>query len=200
MSFVPTATVVLNQWVRILSALEKKINRQSFETWFKPTRFQRVAGKTLIVRIPSADFEHIGEKYGQLIDEAIDTLGLELEGVEFETPAQDPATPKMREDGGFAPVPSHSANAPRSNGMTGSAGGRSATAGVTSEQARFDWTSASQLNPRYQFDNFVPGSGNQFAMSAAMQVAERPAKAYNPLFLYGGGRDGQDAPDACNWA
>ena len=186
MSFVPTATVVLNQWVRILSALEKKINRQSFETWFKPTRFARVAGKTLYVRIPSADFEHIGEKYGQLIDEAIDTLALDLDGVEFETALQDPAAPKMREDGGFAPLPSHSANAPRSNGMTGSTAGRAATAGVTSEQSRFDWTSASQLNPRYQFDNFVPGSGNQFAMSAAMQVAERPAKAYNPLFLYGG--------------
>jgi chromosomal replication initiator protein len=42
------------------------------------------------------------------------------------------------------------------------------------------------LNPRYQFDAFVIGSGNQFAMAAAQAVAERPSKAYNPLFLYGG--------------
>ena len=47
MSFVPTATAVLNHWVRILGALEKKINRQSFETWLKPTRFSRTVGKTL---------------------------------------------------------------------------------------------------------------------------------------------------------
>jgi chromosomal replication initiator protein len=42
------------------------------------------------------------------------------------------------------------------------------------------------LNPRYQFDAFVIGSGNQFAMAAAQAVGERPSKAYNPLFLYGG--------------
>jgi chromosomal replication initiator protein len=42
------------------------------------------------------------------------------------------------------------------------------------------------LNPRYQFDSFVVGSGNQFAQAAAQAVAERPSKAYNPLFLYGG--------------
>ena len=54
------------------------------------------------------------------------------------------------------------------------------------EQSRFDWSTASQLNAKYQFDAFVIGSGNQFAMAAAQAVAERPSKAYNPLFLYGG--------------
>ena len=180
MSFVPTASAVLNQWVRILGALEKKINRQSFETWLKPTRFSRIAGKTLYVRIPSAQFEHIGDKYADLIEEAIERLGLEIDSVEFETPQQDPAALRVREDGGFAPVPSHSANAPRSSGS------RSVAPAPGSEQARFDWNSASQLNPRYHFDGFVAGPGNQFALAAAVAVAERPSKAYNPLFLYGG--------------
>ncbi len=54
------------------------------------------------------------------------------------------------------------------------------------QQARFDWSTAAQLNPRYTFDAFVIGSGNQFARAAAEAVAERPSKAYNPLFLYGG--------------
>jgi chromosomal replication initiator protein len=49
-----------------------------------------------------------------------------------------------------------------------------------------DWDSAAQLNPKYTFDQFVTGSGNQFAHAAALAVAERPSKAYNPLFLYGG--------------
>ncbi len=61
MSFVPTATAVLNYWVRILAALEKKINRQSYDTWLKPTRFSHIAGETLFVRIPSAEFQHIGD-------------------------------------------------------------------------------------------------------------------------------------------
>jgi len=43
----------------------------------------------------------------------------------------------------------------------------------------------SRLNPKYTFDTFVPGSSNRFAHAAARAVAEQPAKAYNPLFVYG---------------
>jgi chromosomal replication initiator protein len=187
MSFAPTATAVLNHWVRILAALEKKINRQSYDTWLKPTRFSHIAGDTLFVRIPSTEFQHIGDRYADLIHEAIENLGLEIQNVVFQTPAQDPNAVRareLREDGGFPPVPSHSQNAPAParNGR----GGPASPAAGAAEQSRFDWSAASQLNPKYQFDAFVIGSGNQFAMAAAQAVAERPSKAYNPLFLYGG--------------
>lgn len=45
---------------------------------------------------------------------------------------------------------------------------------------------SSNLQPRYSFDSFVVGASNRLAQAASLAVAERPARAYNPLFLYGG--------------
>ena len=175
MTFATTQATAPNPWIQILSALEKKMIRQSFETWLKPTRYSHTAGRTLYVRVPSPEFQHIGDKYGDLIQEAIDIQALDLDDVSFVTAEDDPSIPPHRKDGGFAPVPAHAATAPRP-----------AAAARNPEQARFDWSTAAQLNPKYTFEAFVMGSGNQFARAAALAVAERPSRAYNPLFLYGG--------------
>ena len=163
-----TVTATANPWLRILAALEKKISRHSFDTWLKPTRFSHTSGEVIFVRVPTAEFRNIGDKFGDLIQEAMDTLAPEYQEVKFITAEEDPTVPPVRPDGGFAPV-----SVPSGPGATG-------------KQQRFDWDSAAQLNPRYTFDAFVIGAGNQFAHAAAQAVAERPSKAYNPLFLYGG--------------
>ena len=71
--------------MRVLDALEKKVNRTSYETWFKPTRYDHAQGPILFVRVPNPEFCHIGERYGDLISEAIENLGLEFRDVEFVT-------------------------------------------------------------------------------------------------------------------
>ncbi len=167
MSLSATAGAAGNPWLRILSALERKITRLSYDTWLKPTRFSHANGKTIFVRVPTPEFRHIEDKFGDLIQEALEVLALEYEDVKFVTAEDDP-TAAVRPADGFPPV---------------SASGVPASAG---KQQRFDWDSAAQLSPKYTFEAFVIGAGNQFAHAASQAVAERPSKAYNPLFLYGG--------------
>jgi chromosomal replication initiator protein len=54
------------------------------------------------------------------------------------------------------------------------------------EEEEPELAEASQLNPKFQFQHFVVGNNSRFAHAACRAVAETPAKAYNPLFLYGG--------------
>jgi chromosomal replication initiator protein len=160
---VPSPTLTPNPWVRILDALEKKINRPAYDRWLKPTRYSHASGGVLYVRVETEEARRQNDKYLDLIQEALDNLGLEYQEVQFVTAESDPAATPLRHDGGLSAA---------------------STAHVS--QARFDWDGAAQLNPRYTFDAFVIGSGNQFAHAACQAVAERPSKAYNPLFLYGG--------------
>jgi chromosomal replication initiator protein len=176
MVFAISPVAAVNPWLQILGALEKKVIRQSYETWLKPTRYSHAAGRTLYVRVPSAEFQHIGDKYGDLIQEAIDLQSLEFDDVVFVTASEDPSIPPQRKDGGFGPLSAHAPTAPPP----------APNHRAAPEQARFDWSTAAQLNSRYTFDNFVIGNGNQFARAASLAVAERPSRAYNPLFLYGG--------------
>ena len=177
MSLSSSAAAHVNPWMRILGALEKKINRHSYETWLKPTRFSHAVGKVMFVRVPTPEFRHIGDKYGDLIFEAVDNLKLEFEDFQFVTVDEDPSVVAQRPPS--QPIPVQSA------GHVGN-GAAAVRSGVGASQSRFDWETAAQLNPKYTFEAFVIGSGNQFAHAASRAVAERPSKAYNPLFLYGG--------------
>src|ERR1700691_4811173 len=169
MAFATSTATVLNPWIQILAALEKKVIRQSFETWLKPTRYSHAAGRTLYVRVPSPEFQHIGDKYGDLIQEAIDLQSLEFDDVVFVTANEDPSVPPQRKDGGFGPLSAHAPTAPPP-----------APNHRMPEQARFDWSTAAQLNSRYTFENFVIGNGNQSARAACLAGAERLWRAYNP--------------------
>ena len=158
-------TSASNPWLQILNALEKKVNRHSYDMWFKPTRFSHDADGKIFVNVPSQEFCTIGERYNDLILEAIENLGLAFEDVEFVTAEPEPAAvPVVRHNGGLgASVPAR-----------------------TVAQSKFDFDGAAQLVPRNTFERFVIGTGNQFAHAAALAVATAPGKAYNPLFLYGG--------------
>src|ERR1700751_1785377 len=115
MSLVSSATVSANPWIRILGALEKKINRTTFETWLKPTRFSRTEAGVLYIRVPRPEFLMIEEKYSDLILEAIDNLGLELNEVKFVAEEDDPTATPLRHS--FPAKPDAATNAATAAGV-----------------------------------------------------------------------------------
>ena len=103
-----SSAIVPNPWVRVLDALEKKINRHSYDTWLKPTRYSHAANGILFVRIPTAEFRHVGDKYADLIQEALDNLDLGYQDVKFVTAEDDPSNTPIRHNGGLSAPSSHS--------------------------------------------------------------------------------------------
>jgi chromosomal replication initiator protein len=143
-------------WDRILERVEKRVNQHSFATWFRPTRQESAESGRLVVRVPTRLFKK----------RLTETYGQVLQAVLHEVGTPDTQLEFICSEP--APVAAPPSSAPVS-------------------QSRLDFDSVDhQLNPRYTFDSFVVGSGNQFAHAASQAVAERPSRAYNPLFLYGG--------------
>lgn len=147
----------MNAWQEVLNHLKTKVNTQSYQTWLKPTRFSHADGETLVVRVPNREFrDWIQENYANSIQESLKQLRLGFQGIRYVLDAAAEAKSSR-------------------NGE------------LKLQQGKLDFESVeNQLNARYTFDSFVVGSCNQFAHAAARAVAETPAKAYNPLFLYGG--------------
>ncbi|MFC7440171.1 chromosomal replication initiator protein DnaA [Laceyella putida] len=145
-------------WARTLEAIQDKISKPSFETWLKATEAVDLDGDILIVSAPN-DFarDWLESRYADLVRDTLKEVTGSTLGVKFV---------------------SHTAEKEETE--------TEAPAQLIPEVSEEEAPPKSQLNPRYTFDTFVIGSGNRFAHAASLAVAEAPAKAYNPLFIYGG--------------
>ncbi|MEX5218397.1 MAG: chromosomal replication initiator protein DnaA [Nitrospira sp.] len=147
-------------WREALSYIEMKIPKQVYDTWFTPIALDRIDDSTAYLGVPNKFFgDWLSQHYGDLLAEAMASArGGGRMDIAF---AISQKTPPGQADGDASTAAARGALAVRPK------------RGV-------------QLNPKYTFNSFVVGAGNQFAHAACMAVAEQPAKAYNPLFLYGG--------------
>ncbi len=145
-------------WSDVSARLREALNDTTFRTWFGQVGPAGVSEDAFVLAVPN-DFtrEWIEGHFLDLIRAAVkDAAGRELRVQLVVDP--DAGTPAP------APVQAGSAFAAPAATRTGE------TAGI---------------NPKYTFDSFVIGSSNRFAHAAALAVAEAPAQAYNPLFIYG---------------
>jgi chromosomal replication initiator protein len=148
-------------WSEALASIEKKLSKPSYETWLKSTTAHSLQQDTLVITAPN-EFarDWLESRYSGLIsDILLDITGAELD-VKFIIP-QNQLEDEIDYEKHTKKVPKDESNVQET-------------------------TTKRMLNPKYSFDTFVIGSGNRFAHAASLAVAEAPAKAYNPLFIYGG--------------
>ncbi|TET55094.1 MAG: chromosomal replication initiator protein DnaA, partial [Actinobacteria bacterium] len=147
-------------WEKTLEVVQEQINTPTFETWFKNTAPLQVENGLILIATPSSFAkEWLESRHQQLLEASLEQVA----GRHFKIKlVVDNNSRGASKDALVAEAPKESS--------------------VDSRRARVDFS----LNEKYSFDSFVIGGSNRFAHAAALAVAESPAKAYNPLFIYGG--------------
>ena len=170
------ATVDLESlWAHAIDGLADSTVTPQQRAWLRTTRPLGLLDDTALLAAPNEFTKDVLEtRLRPMITTALSgLLGREIRvAVTVEPPAAPDGRRRGREDTGPGrrghPAGTHLAAAVRRR-----------PAGPTTR------VEPARLNPKYTFETFVIGSGNRFAHAAAVAVAEAPAKAYNPLFIYG---------------
>lgn len=154
-------------WSRALQIIKEKVGEHVFDKWLSlaDTRVYQNDNRIEIL-FPNKFFKDwVDEHYGALIKETIANVSNGERRTEVIFSVNEGAVSANDEAGARA---KYSKSAP------------------TRTEAQNLINARTALNPTYTFDGFVVGPSNRFAHAASLAVAESPAKAYNPLFIYGG--------------
>jgi chromosomal replication initiator protein len=151
-------------WQKVLSCIEENIGTAKFSTWFEPLRYLGTQGKNLRIQVPNRfTREWLSEHYLPLMVRTARELSGADVMIQFEVGGREAGNAEVGEVSPAIPSVPMPAAAPAPPAV---------------EESPF--------NQRLSFETFVVGPGNQLAHAACLAVAQRPADAYNPLFLYGG--------------
>ncbi len=148
-------------WQSVLGQLQMEMPRASFDTWVRDTKPLSYQDGTLTIGVRNAYArDWLESRLASTVSRLLVGIMNASVAVNFIVNGNDSEV--------IADEASPSSGQPES-------------AAVIEQPAR-----PSNMNPRYLFETFVVGSGNRLAHAACQAVAEKPARAYNPLFLYGG--------------
>ena len=178
-----TSTLTAGVWNDIQKFLERRLNKQIFDSWFKPIRFVRLddAAGTLTLSAGQVTIDWVTSYYSQLLSQTLAEFGMKDFRIEWDVDH----TAKLADLGDDADMYFEVRKSPPMPFTPMRSMPAVAAAPPPAPAAEVDPIDSS-LNQKYTFEKFVVGTSNQFAHAAAKAVAEAPGKAYNPLFLYGG--------------
>ena len=153
-------------WNQFLDKIKENISSLSYETWFKDTKLVSIKDNVAIIIVPMPFHKkHLVENYNNIIENTFNVLTGSKFSFKFLleeewTYEKDSLELEINNFNSHVAI-----ERPKE----------------IEEQVVID----ANLNSEYVFDTFIVGSSNRFAYTASMAVAEKPGKAYNPLFLYG---------------
>lgn len=144
-------------WEDLISQFKKELTPEIYNTWFSPIRMVNATENSLTIEVPNQLYQDwFNKNYLKKARESLEHVYNRPINISVTISDKDITAPPYS----VSPAPiSHK----QSNGHRDP-----------------------MLNPRYNFENFVVGPSNRFAHAASIAVAQAPAKAYNPLFIYGG--------------
>ncbi|MDX1916225.1 MAG: chromosomal replication initiator protein DnaA [Methylophilus sp.] len=170
-------------WSTCLLRFEKELSPQQFNTWIKPLKVE-ILSDTVRLLAPNRFVQQwIKDKFLSRIQAIAGELLPTHVQIELAVSTENTATVK-KANADFTTTPEVIIPQQLSNHVP------LATSQPSASNAngvhRRSNERISGLNPSFNFDNYVTGRANQLARAAAIQVADNPGQAYNPLFIYGG--------------
>ncbi len=171
-------------WQAALGDLQLQLPRTEFDTWIKETMLVDLEDNQAIVGTPNIFArEKLEGRYVAPIQDTLNTIlgyPVQVQVVIGTSGESNGATADVSPPALKAPMAQlEQGNYSASNHQPGRVAGGA-------QQLELPTPRTAMLNPRYTFSSYIVGSSNRLAHAACLAVAEHPAKAYNPLFLYGG--------------
>lgn len=158
----PLPSTMDSFWDLCQERFRANLTQQQFSTWIKPLVFEDAGGEVRILAPNHFVMDWVREKFAEHIDGWAQEFYARPVSITYAL-GKKPSAPRTHTAPSAvatpAPLPA-SVPAPAQMGM--------------------------RINPGFTFDNFVSGRANQLARAAALQIADNPGVAYNPLFVYGG--------------
>lgn len=166
-------------WTAVAQLLRAQLTESVWYSTFQDVVPLSWDSEVLHIQVPSTlARDRILNRYLPILTEAMEELGFSHREVMVDIAHSE--SPSSEDQ---ASVSGPGSTGPGSSGTMSLTDEATPTISVTSNQISNGISAG--LNPRYTFDTFVKGASNQFALAAALRVAETPARSYNPLFVYG---------------